>query len=104
MAVRRPPPNFWPTIGVVAVAAGLFLITPYALLMMAPALALAWLVAVGLFTGEHAASWVRRAVRRFHRPMRPGLARRPMRAPRELPRGGRLLATALASRPPPVIA
>lgn len=97
--MRRPLPILGPTAATVAVAVALFLIAPYALLVMAPALALAWLVAVGAFTGERAISWVRRALRRAVRPARS--LSRPTRPRRAASRGGLLLAASLASRPPP---
>lgn len=100
--MRRLLPILGPTAATFTVAVALFLIAPYALLVMAPALALAWLVAVGAFTGERAISWVRRALRRAVRPVRALSAVR--RAPRLASRGGLLLAASLASRPPPAVA
>lgn len=100
--MRRLLPILGPTAATFAVAVALFLIAPYALLVMAPALALAWLVAVGAFTGERAISWVRRALRRTVRPVRSIQGVR--RASRPVSRGGLLLAASLASRPPPAVA
>lgn len=100
MTVRRLVPILAPTAGTLAVAAALFAVSPYAFLVMAPALALAWLVAVGLFTGERAIRWTRRALR----PARPRAARTVGAARSVRPktsRGGLLLAASLASRPPP---
>lgn len=103
-ALRRLLPIVGPSAGVAALAVGLFLIAPYALLVMAPALALGWLVALGLFSGDQAIAWVRRVARRLRRRTRPQAARLPQWTERPVPRGGRLLAAALASRPPPVAA
>lgn len=100
--MRRLPSILGPTAATFAVAVALFLIAPYALLVMAPALALAWLVAVGAFTGERAISWVRRALRRTVRPAR-SIATASS-TPRLVSRGGLLLAASLASRPPPAVA
>lgn len=99
--MRRLLPILGPTAATFAVAVALFLVAPYALLVMAPALALAWLVAVGAFTGERAISWVRRALRRAVRPAR-SLAAPRCTSP-AVSRGGLLLAASLASRPPPAI-
>lgn len=86
---------------VVLTGLALFSVAPYALLVMAPALALVWLVALGRFTGETAVAWVRRVAARLRR-RRPQVAA-PARhaAPVIGPRPGLLMAAALASRPPP---
>lgn len=70
--------------------------------MLAPALALAALVVLELFTGERSVQWLRRMVRRLRR-------RRPVaQPPRIRARAGRpspaglLRAFALAMRPPPL--
>lgn len=99
--MRRLASHYAITAAVVLIGLALFAIAPSALLVMIPALSLAWLVAVGLFTGEQAVRWVRHAVARL-RARRP----RPLAAPRRParhvpPRGGLLMAAALASRPPP---
>ncbi|MBJ7470096.1 MAG: hypothetical protein JHD16_02295 [Solirubrobacteraceae bacterium] len=102
--MRRLLPTLGPSVGAAAVAGGLFLITPYALMVMAPALALAWVVAMGLFTGERAAEWVRRAVRRLRPRRAQATATAAPRRPRtNALRGGLLMAAALASRPPPAL-
>ena len=84
---------------------GLLAISPYALMVMLPALILAWVVAIGWFTGERAIDLVRRIARRLRQPARRASSRptapRPLRA--DL-RGGLLLACSLASRPPPCLA
>jgi hypothetical protein len=99
--LRRLSPHYAITTAVVLIGLVLFAIAPYALLVMAPALALAWLVAIGALTGEEAVRWVRRVAARL-RPRRPSALRPARRAPARRPlRGGLLIAAALASRPPP---
>lgn len=98
--MRRLFPILGPTAATGLAALALFLIAPYALLVMAPALALAWLVAMGMFTGERAIAWARRALRRA--PLRPARQLRSTRRPApQASRGSALLARSLASRPPP---
>lgn len=102
--MRRLSPHTAVTLAVLLIGAILFAIAPYALLVMAPALALGWLVAIGAFTGEEAVAWVRRVVARI-RSRRPQIAAPARRAARRTqPRGGLLMAAALASRPPPASA
>lgn len=100
--VRRLHHRHLITAAVVLAGSALLWIAPYALMMMAPALALAWLVALGRFTGETAVAWVRRVAARL-RSRRPRAASAPRRrTPLVGPRPGLLMAAALASRPPPV--
>ncbi|MEH3055161.1 MAG: hypothetical protein PGN13_14375 [Patulibacter minatonensis] len=103
--MRSPAPRTLITAAFIAVAAALLTLSPYALLVMLPALVIAWIVLIGAFTGERAIAYVRRVAARL-------LAARPTRTPRAVlrrpprrtARGGLLLARALASRPPPTFA
>lgn len=71
------------------------------LLHTLPLLALLLPLLGGRYLGEERlVALVRSRVAR--RPVRPGLAHRPARVALGLPRGGRLIATSLAVRPPPV--
>lgn len=103
--VRPPAPRVWITAALVAVATGLLAIAPYALLVMLPALLLAWLVALGWFTGERAIELIRRVARRrvARRESAAPLALRAHPSPASI-RGGLLLGCSLASRPPPAFA
>jgi xanthosine utilization system XapX-like protein len=90
------------TLAFLAAGASLRAISPYALMVMLPALILAWVVLIGWFTGERAIALVRRVVRR--KPTRRPATQRPGsvgRARSVHASGGLLLACSLASRPPP---
>jgi hypothetical protein len=89
------------TAALVALATGLLAISPQALLVMLPALLLAWVVLLGWFTGERAIALVRRTLRRQPARSRPRTREPLRRPPRSIVRGGLLLACSLASRPPP---
>ncbi|MBO9534155.1 MAG: hypothetical protein J7513_14385 [Solirubrobacteraceae bacterium] len=98
----RPPATRLVTTGAfLATSATLLALSPHALMVLLPALVLAWMVTIGWFTGERAIALVRRVMRRL-RPRRPstlpGLVRQARRAAVV---AGRLLAGTLASRPPP---
>lgn len=104
--MRTPAPRTAITVGTVAFAAGLFDLSAYALLVMLPAVVLAWVVLIGWFTGERAIGFVRRIARRLRERRRvpgTGAIARP-RTPAPAARGGLLLARRLASRPPPHLA
>lgn len=104
--VRSPAPRTRISAGFVAAGLTLLDLSPYALMVMLPALLLAWAVLVGWFTGERAIRAVRRAFVRLRRARRARGAvqiARP-RAVAVVRRGGLLLASRLASRPPPLVA
>lgn len=103
--MRPPAPRAWITAAIVAVATGLLAIAPYALLVMLPALLLAWVVALGWFTGERAIELVRRVARLLRR-RHTGSSLPAPRTDRAAVgiRGGLLLGCSLASRPPPHLA
>ena len=72
------------------------------LLHLAPLLVLLVPLLRGRFVGEHAIAQMRgQASSREARPRPAGTIGAPHRAPATLPRGGRLIASSLAVRPPP---
>ena len=73
-------------------------------LLAAPALVSALPLLAGCFVGEEQLTRLVAAFSVARRRPAGTIASRARRAPRRLPRGGRLIATALAVRPPPLIA
>jgi len=70
-------------------------------LLAAPALVFALPLLAGRFVGEEQLARLAAAFSGHRRRPAAASARRSRRAPRPLPRGGRLIATSLAVRPPP---
>ncbi len=76
IAVRPPATRLALSGAFLAVSTTLLALSPHALMVLLPALVLAWMVTIGWFTGERAIALVRRAMRRLRRGAPPALRAR----------------------------